>query len=101
MNSKEAIKMFEDCAECEGWDFFEEIDAIKKDLDRLEKLEKVVDILKQDITIERYENRGYIINNGIEELIVDYSYWCYPTPSINLTECEYNLLKEVLEDEKC
>lgn len=64
MTSKEALKSI--CLECEIWkgknkvrcpfrsisnDYCEEYDAIKKDLDRLEKLERIFEILQRHLYI--------------------------------------------------
>lgn len=65
------------------------------DLDRLEKLEKVVDILKNKFFIDLIERQddgklGFVPINSIENQLV----------FAEITKEEYELLKEVFEDEK-
>ena len=62
-----------------------------KDLDRLEKLEKVIEILKERGGIHLYINRN---NNNKLTLDFDDCISCVLEPK------EYKLLKEVLENDK-
>ena len=61
------------------------IKEIEKDLDRLENLEKAIDILKDNLHLYKGLFNCLSINGGHE-----YS---------ELTDQEYELLKEVLEDD--
>ena len=63
-----------------------EVDIISKDLDRLEKLEKVIETLKKSFLLSVGELRGIYFT-----LAYDNNY--------AMTKEEYDLLKEVLEDE--
>ena len=68
----------------------EKYNIIEKELDRLEKLEKVIEILKERGGIHLYINR-----NNDNKLTLDFD----DCISCVLEPKEYNLLKEVLEDE--
>ena len=61
-------------------------ETIKQDLDRLEKLEKVIEILKKALLLNVKEVRGIYYILGYD------TNYC-------MTKEEYDLLKEVLEDE--
>ena len=61
-------------------------EIIKKDLERLEKLEKVIEILKKALLLNVKEVRGIYYILGYD------TNYC-------MTKEEYDLLKEVLEDE--
>lgn len=62
-------------------------ETIKKDLDRLKKLEKVIEILKKALLLNVKEVRGIYYVLGYD------TNYC-------MTKEEYDLLKEVLEDDK-
>ena len=64
-----------------------EVDTIEKDLDRLEKLEKVIEILKKSLLLNVKEVRGIYYVLGYD------NNYC-------MTKEEYELLKGVLESEK-
>lgn len=64
----------------------EKLTSIKKDLDRLEKLEKSIDILKKALLVNVKEVNGFY-------------YVCGYDNNYFMTKKEYNLLKEVLENE--
>ena len=64
----------------------EEYETIKKDLDRLEKLEKCIDILKDNLFIYKKDNYRLSVNGSLEYQEV--------------TNQEYELLKEWLENGK-
>ena len=112
MNSKEVLEYLKTCKFCKivmGTDyenddryftlydvFSEEIEIIQKDLDRLEKLEKVIDILKEGLKRvfifkfgENIDNGGYISITKID---------CNNTTIVNIRKEEYELLKEELEN---
>ena len=61
-------------------------EIIEKDLERLEKLEKVIEILKKALLLNVKEVRGIYYILGYD------TNYC-------MTKEEYDLLKEVLEDE--
>ena len=70
--------------------------VIIQDLDRLEKLEKVIDILKEELKRvfifkfgENIDNGGYISITKID---------CNNTTIVNIRKEEYELLKEELEN---
>ena len=63
----------------------EEYEAIEKDLERLEKLEKCIDILKDNLRIYKRDNYRLSVNGSLEYQ--------------EITNQEYELLKELLEDE--
>ena len=72
--------------------------VISQDLGRLEKLEKVIDILKEGLKRvfifkfgENIDNSGYISITKID---------CNNTTIVNIRKEEYELLKEVLENGK-
>lgn len=103
MNSKEALKLLEtrciffvrDNNEVQETD--EAREQIEKDLVRLEKLEKAIDILKEVLNKnyifkfgENIPNGGYISITKID---------CNITTIVNIRKEEYDLLKEVLENE--
>ena len=103
MTSKEALKLLEtrciffvrDNDELQETD--EAREQIEKDLVRLEKLEKTIDILKEVLKMgfilkfgENIGNGGYISITKID---------CNNTTIVNIRKEEYDLLKEVLEDE--
>ena len=62
-------------------------ETIKKDLDRLKKLEKVIEILKKALLLNVKEVRGIYYVLGYD------NNYC-------MTKEEYELLKEVLENDK-
>ena len=64
----------------------QKFEIIKKDLERLEKLEKVIETLKKSFLLSVRELRGIYFT-----LTYDNNYV--------MTKEEYDLLKEVLEDE--
>lgn len=64
----------------------EEFKSIRKDLDRLEKLEKVIEILKKALLLNVKEVRGIYYVLGYD------TNYC-------MTKEEYELLKGVLENE--
>ena len=64
-----------------------EVDIISKDLDRLEKLEKVIETLKKSFLLSVGELRGIYFTLAYDNNYV-------------MTKEEYDLLKEVLEDDK-
>ena len=74
--------------------FYKDFDCIKQDLDRLEKLEKVIEILKEklDIKLEIYHNGGCILNHKIISNCVIPNERCLRYLEVE----EYKLLKEVL-----
>ena len=63
-----------------------EVDIISKDLERLEKLEKVIETLKKSFLLSVGELRGIYFTLAYDNNYV-------------MTKEEYDLLKEVLEDE--
>ena len=63
-----------------------EVDIISKDLERLEKLEKVIEMLKKAFLLSVGELRGIYFTLAYDNNYV-------------MTKEEYDLLKEVLEDE--
>ena len=71
---------------------------VMKDLEVLEKLTKAIDILKEVLKrvfifkfVENIDNGGYIIITKID---------CNHTTIVNIRKEEYDLLKEVLEDDE-
>ena len=64
----------------------QKFEIIAKDLERLEKLEKVIEILKKALLLNVKEVRGIYYILGYD------TNYC-------MTKEEYDLLKEVLEDE--
>ena len=102
MNSKEALnklKIMPPCSECENYgECFgkplcnELYDIISKDLDRLEKLEKVIEILKI------FNFTLYIVKDNNETSFRIYTNHLLETQVI--TKEEYELLKGVLENVK-
>ena len=103
MTSKEALKLLEtrciffvrDNNELQETDKARE--QIEKDLVRLEKLTKAIDILKEVLNMgfifkfgENIPNGGYISITKID---------CNITTIVNIGKEEYDLLKEVLEDD--
>ena len=64
----------------------QKFEIIEKDLERLEKLEKVIEILKKALLLNVKEVRGIYYILGYDNNYV-------------MTKEEYDLLKEVLEDE--
>lgn len=86
MTSKEALKeLIENAQEICEWELVR-LNIIKQDLDQLEKLEKVIEILKERGGIHLYINRN---NNNKLTLDFDDCISCVLEPK------EYNLLKEV------
>ena len=65
----------------------QKFEIIEKDLERLEKLEKVIETLKKSFLLSVGELRGIYF-----ALVYDNNYV--------MTKEEYDLLKEVLEDDK-
>ena len=63
-----------------------EVDIISKDLERLEKLEKVIETLKKSFLLSVGELHGIYFTLAYDNNYV-------------MTKEEYDLLKEVLEDE--
>ena len=99
MNSKEVLKRIEE----ELYLILpknirqELIGTIKQDLDRLEKLEKALDILKEklDIKLEVYHSGGCTLNHKIIPNCVTPNERCLRYLEVE----EYELLKEVLDCE--
>ena len=89
MNSKEALeKLLEMAIENGLWKsgLVEDIEnIILQDLDRLENLEKCIDILKDNLFIYKKDNYRLSVKGSLEYQEV--------------TNQEYELLKEVLENE--
>ena len=102
MNSKEALEhICKNCDhECCPYIHYDKshcvyYGVISQDLDRLEKLEKVIDILKEGLNRvfifkfgENIDNGGYISITKID---------CNNITIVNIRKEEYELLKEVLE----
>ena len=65
----------------------QKFEIIEKDLERLEKLEKVIEILKKSFLLSVGELRGIYFTLAYDNNYV-------------MTKEEYDLLKEVLEDDK-
>ena len=65
----------------------QKFEIIEKDLERLEKLEKVIETLKKSFLLSVGELRGIYFTLAYDNNYV-------------MTKEEYNLLKEVLEDDK-
>ena len=94
MTSKEALKkMLDDLKNYESYfadggyyDNKEQFDIIEKDLERLEKLEKAFEVLKKSLLLSVVE-------------IHEHYYVCAHDNNYCMTKEEYDLLKEVLEDE--
>lgn len=90
MNSKEALEhiIFEAKAEKPIFSMYyqEFLKPIEQDLDRLEKLEKVIEILKKALLLNVKEVRGSYYVLGYD------NNYC-------MTKEEYELLKESLENE--
>ena len=95
MTSKEALQIIWNCYDAEAYETYydgaknvheEELKIIEKDLDRLEKLEKVIEILKKALLLNVKEVRGIYYILGYDNNYV-------------MTKEEYDLLKDVLEDE--
>ena len=106
MTSKEALeklKSMPTCSECElygscfGKPLCNELyNTIKQDLDRLEKLEKAIEILKELFFIDLIERENdYKLGFEPKEPIINQPRFSV----VNLNKEIYNLLKEVLE--KC
>ena len=68
-----------------------ELKQIKQDLNRLEQLEKALDILKEYICITKRRNEV----NGNYDISCIYSFGSYK----DITQEAYELLKEVFDDE--
>lgn len=95
--SKEALERLvrklynsnDDCVSLSAEDYML-IKTIDQDLDKLEKLEKTIEILKSILIVE-----GYIREDGSHRY-----YLCkrnvFPVYTITLTKDQYELLKEVL-----
>ena len=94
MSSKEALeKMLTDLiwyesyfADCGYYDNKEQFDIIKKDLDRLEKLEKAFEILKNSLLLSVVEIRGHYCV-------------CAHDNNYFMKKEEADLIKEVLEND--
>ena len=65
----------------------QKFEIVEKDLERLEKLEKVIEILKKALLLNVKEVRGIYFTLAYDNNYV-------------MTKEEYDLLKEVLEDDK-
>ena len=65
----------------------QKFDIVEKDLERLEKLEKVIETLKKSFLLSVGELRGIYFTLAYDNNYV-------------MTKEEYDLLKEVLEDDK-
>ena len=107
MNSKEALKLaileYEKDLEFDEnnqWvkNVLKGLKECQQGLDRSEKLEKVIDILKEVLKMgfifkfgENIGNGGYISITKID---------CNNTTIVNIRKEEYDLLKEVLEDDR-
>lgn len=134
MNSKEALNRLFDNLQCEGChiecylkgeekeECYKWYEIIKKDLDRLEKLEKDIKELRKAIktwnenggkllkeNIELKKAIEILVNKRVNILILKYciekgegidTYNLYYTTEEQLTKEEYELLKEVLENEQ-
>lgn len=108
MESKEVLEYLRTCKFCKivmGTDyenddryfniydvFREEIEIIQKDLDRLEELEKVIEILKSNLYLEFNDKYNYIYLKRDEYDECDYTI-IFPSKE------EYDLLKEVFGNE--
>ena len=90
MTSKECLKRIDERNYLTQRERKEFLSVIEKDLDRLEKLEKVLEILKERGGIHLYINR-----NNDNKLTLDFD----DCISCILEPREYELLKEVLENE--
>lgn len=106
MNSKEALEYLRTCKFCKivmGTDyenddryptiydiFYEEIEIIEKDLNRLEELEKAIEILKNNLYLEFNDECIYICLKRDEYDECDYTI-IFPSKE------DYDLLKEVLK----
>ena len=95
VNSKEQLEEIKKCIinEKGRLNIFFKIafEIVEKDLDRLEKLEKVIEILSDLIYFE-----GYIVS----DYEIKPQTYCVRTYYGEITQEEYELMKEVLEDEK-
>ena len=97
LSSKEALEMYHRvaCYQSVIVDDSRHYETIKKDLERLEKLENVIEILKgMGIKLEHYQkskNHPYVLKIKAfgDDLFFDL-----------VNEIRYNLLKEVLENVK-
>ena len=95
MTSKEALQIIRYCYDEEAYETYydgaknvheEELNIIEKDLDRLEKLEKVIEILKKALLLNVKEIRGLYYVLGYD------TNYC-------MTKEEFELLKGVLEND--
>ena len=109
MTSKEVLEYLRTCKFCKivmGTDyenddryftlydvFSEEIEIIEKDLDRLEKLEKVIDILENKIVNILILKYCIAKGGGVETYNLHYK------TEEQITQEEYDLLKEWLEND--
>ena len=88
MTSKECLKRIDERNYLTQREHNEFLGVVKQDLDRLEKLEKTIELLKARIKIETYhepKSRYYYLYIGGRIVL--------------LSREEYELLKEVLENE--
>ena len=88
MTSKECLKRIDERNYLTQREHNEFLGVVKQDLDRLEKLEKTIELLKARIKIETYhepKSRYYYLYIGGRIVL--------------LSREEFELLKEVLEDE--
>ena len=120
MNSREVLEYLRTCKFCKivmGTDyenddryptiydiFYEEIEIIEKDLNRLEELEKetaklkkVIDILKEVLKRVFIFKFGENIDNGGHISITKID--CNNTTIVNIRKEEYELLKEVFRND--
>lgn len=88
MNSKEAFQLVSNKVRNTSRWYEDELKLIQQDLDRLEKLEKAINILKNKTVV--------IVALKLSKNLNDYNRM---TTFKNLTQEEYELLKEVLEND--
>ena len=93
MTSKEALKLAIRCSffaqdNGELQEIYEAREKLEQDLDRLEKLEKVIEILKKALLLNVKEIRGLYYVLGYD------TNYC-------MTKEEFELLKGVLENDRC
>ena len=89
MTSKECLKRLDERNYLTQREHTEFLGVVNQDLDRLEKLEKTIELLKARIKIETYhepKSRYYYLYIGGRIVL--------------LSREEYELLKEVLENDK-
>ena len=102
MSSKEALeKMLTDLiwyesyfADCGYYDNKEQFDIIKKDLDRLEKLEKVIDFLKLNFNMSLDSKLRISDSSECVQTFITY------LPENTTIDEMFKILKEVLENDR-